>query len=226
MESKKRPEIPIKWIDDKSVNWSLYPKDSKQYYLPFPCCDFRKTENKALALALHIKEEDLPPTRTTELKLSKSLQKFITDNCPTAKFYEPETIASLLTPSSNILASYTKSKDKEMWKFRLNPKYNDVPGSFNIERGLNGKRTRQPYLTVMFNAYYDGINFVYFPYISDIYRSGNGSSLSSPILQKELLSLLCVKKGPAIEQPVECNVEIDLFTPKELFANVKIDLKK
>jgi hypothetical protein len=227
MEPKERTETPIKWVDYRSVNWSLYSRGSKWLYHFKPDCDFRKAEDKALALALHTSEENLLSTRTTKLKLSEPLRKFIESNCPATRFYEPKTIAHLLTPSSNILVDYTKSSNEEVWKFRLNPKHNDSRGSaLNIRRGLNSKRTHQPYLAIRFNAYYDGISFVYYPHIDDKCRNGNDGSLSSPILQEELINLLRIEKGPIVKQPVGYAVKIDLFTPQELWANVKIDLKK
>lgn len=135
------------------------------------------------------------------IRISPELQRVLEQHRPKTLFFEPEEIASLLTPESDVVVEHQKTDKFEKWVFTLNPQKYEVSEE---HFGLHSKQTvtltrgkvsehgeyQEPYLVVCFPARYDGSNIIFYPDI----KITHGDSVPRPLVEAAIIKLLGLKE--------------------------------
>lgn len=131
------------------------------------------------------------------IRISPELKRVLEQHRPKTLFFEPEEIASLLTPESDIVVEHQKTDQFEKWAFTLNPqKYEVSEDHYGPHRKQTVTLTRgkvsehgeyqEPYLIVCFPARYDGSNIIFYPDIRVTY----GDSFPRDEVEAAIIKLL------------------------------------
>lgn len=137
---------------------------------------------------------------------SPELKDFLKRNRPPTLFFEPQQIATLLTPDSDITVYHEKSDTFERWKFTLNPKKFTVSSDWTspdrkqtitLVRGKPPKYEKEePYLVIDFPARYDGSTIIFYPNIKITY----GDTIPREKLEQAMIKLLGLKEHSVPQQ--------------------------
>lgn len=144
---------------------------------------------------------------------SPELKNFLMRNRPRTLFFEPQQIADLLTPDSDIVVAHETSSTFKKWQFTLNPKKftasndwasPDIKQTLTLVRGKAPNREDYPedYLVVNFPARYDGSTITFYPDIGITY----GDIIPREKLEQAMIKLLDLKEH-SIPQQLEFEVK-------------------
>lgn len=214
----KTPEIkhesPIRALTADEIDWSLFAKfefDQKgkreQIERSSSNSDFHM---EAWQTRRRKRKKD---DSFLGIEITPELKTFLEQNRPQTLFFSPESIASFLTPDSDIVCEHSKTEQFEKWVFTLNPqKYEVSSDIFSPNRKQTITLTRgkvseygeyqEPYLVVSFPARYDGSNIIFYPEVKITY----GESLTREKLEEAMIQLLSLKSH-VIEQKLNFKVK-------------------
>lgn len=203
-------QSPIKRLTVDQVNWSLY-KDShsareslKEGLSRF---DFYVEAHQARVEQLGYEQAQwLLSLVPLSIKKTDEMQAFLKKNRPPTLFFEPQGIAALLTPDSDIVVLHEKivnpekNENYERWEFALNPKKYIVSidlsnpwdrQTVTLTRGDLGEYAySEPYLKVKFLANYKKGRVIFYPEIDITY----GDSIPRKKIEKQMIKLLGLKQ--------------------------------
>ena len=163
---------PIRGLTAEQADISVYDFCDKDFAKWFPSdSDFSEAANEVRRKKLGDKKNQKYPLYSHYIEKSAELTAFIEAIRPPTLFFQPQDIASLLTPDSDIIVNHKKTEELEAWQFTLNPKkyavVSDGPfgpdhkQTITLTRGSMEYDRSEPYLAVAFPADYDNFHVIF-----------------------------------------------------------------
>jgi hypothetical protein len=208
-----RPTMPIKGLTAEQVHWKKFYGSTaeRKRAKEWSPSRFDFSAEAFQAKQQHIGKHKNMPTGQGIICNSPELVDFLNAYRPPTLFLEPQSIASLLTPDSDIIVNHSQYDKFQVWNFTLNPKKyevsDDVFGpnvkqTITLTRGNLGEYGHpEPYLRIGFPAKYDGNNIIFYPKIATTY--GDGSNRDE--LDDQMIKLLQLE-AIAIPQQIKFSV--------------------
>ncbi len=235
-KAERTPQSPIKGLTAEQVDWSLYDNNKREHLRLFG-----SFENDFFWNAEEARRKALGKLSTTRIGRSpriiktSRLEAFLKAKRPPILFFQPQDIASLLNPNSNIAVEHKETAGLETWKFTLNSEKYKMPNeqeqSITLTRGIVKNGEPEPYLIIGFFASYNSSDgsVCFSPNI----ERTEGDSWQRTAIDEAMLTLLGIERTsiPRLLSFTVKKEHVRLKTGKDTFQEwdtypVHIDLAK